>query len=416
MHRAVVPTTLIPKVIRIAHITHTGHNKTIQNVRKRFTWKNMIADVINFVNSCETCKKLKNQNPPKTPFLPAPVPTEPAQKISMDLLGPLKNHSFILTVIDHFSRHLELYNLHQITANAVTKAFLSYISTHGKPNIALTDKGSQFTSDLFHAICKKIKIHIKHTTVCNPQANGLSERINTQIKTAINTMLSEGYDAYTAMKIHQSIYNSTTHPATQYTPNFVHFARELNDIYSHYKNQSDWKILDTTHDIFELTKILDEVYTTTYLNNETTRQEVYKRSREDRSFQKLKVNDKVLVKFPKVFKKENQGPFIIQKIISPAIVQIKSIENEHASPLYIHTNKLIHLDERKEHLIPSSNNDPSTSIQNPDSIPDNDPSTSTQKPDSIPDNTDSPQTPIQKTRIIRPTRNKKIKDPNFFYY
>lgn len=160
-------------------------------------------------------------------------------------------------------------------------------------------------------------------------------------------MLTEGYDVYTAMKIHQSIYNSTTHPATQFTPNFVHFARELNDIYSNYKNQPEWKILDTAHDIFQLTKILDEIYTTTFLNNEEKRQQVYKKSREEKTFQKLQVNDKVLVKFPKVFKKENQGPFIVQKVISPAIVQVKSIENEDASPFYIHQNKLIRLDERK---------------------------------------------------------------------
>lgn len=87
-----------------------------------------------------TVVKLKNQNPPKAPFLPASVPAEPAQNISMNLLDPLKKHPFILTVIDHFSRHLELYNLNEITANAVTKSFLSYISTHGKPNVVLTEK------------------------------------------------------------------------------------------------------------------------------------------------------------------------------------------------------------------------------------------------------------------------------------
>lgn len=102
---------------------------------------------------------------------------------------------------------MKLYNLNHITANAVIKVLLSYISTHGKTSIVLTGKGSQFTSDLFHAVCQKIKIYIKHTTVYNPLANGLSERINTQIKTTISTMMTEGYDVYTAMKIHQLIYN-----------------------------------------------------------------------------------------------------------------------------------------------------------------------------------------------------------------
>lgn len=54
LHRAVVPEKLIAKVIKIADSTHIGHNKILENVRKRFAWKGMIADVINFVNSCES--------------------------------------------------------------------------------------------------------------------------------------------------------------------------------------------------------------------------------------------------------------------------------------------------------------------------------------------------------------------------
>lgn len=238
------------KLIKIAHSTHIGHNKTLENVRKRFTWNGMIADVIHFVNSCETCKKCKHQNPAKTLFIPAPVPNESAQKMYFDILRPLKNHSHILNIIDHFSRHLQLFNLNQIPANAVTKAQLSYISTHDKPGLVLTDQGSQFTSDLLDAFCKKITISLRHITVCNPQASGLSERINCQIKT------------------HQSIYNATLYPATNYTPNHVHFTRELNDIILHYKNHNNWKTLDTAHDIYELTRILHQIYNATYLNKQ----------------------------------------------------------------------------------------------------------------------------------------------------
>lgn len=46
----------------------------------------------------------------------------------------------------------------------------------------------------------------------------------------------------------------TFYPAYQNTLSFDHFSKELNYIYSQYKNQSDWKISGITHDIIEFPK------------------------------------------------------------------------------------------------------------------------------------------------------------------
>lgn len=154
------------------------------------------------------------------------------------------------------------------------------------------------------------------------------------------------------------------------------------------KNQSEWKILDNSHNVFELTKLLGEVYTTTYLNNEANRQEIYRKSREEKSFQKLKIR-KFYQYYPKVFKEANQDPYIVQKILSPAVVLIKSLHNQHASPLYMHVNKLIRLDERKQHLVPAS--------------PDNNPSR--HNPPNTPDNVSNPPSPHN-------SKNMSHNDPN----
>lgn len=107
----------------------------------------MVADTFNFVNFCETSftSLLKLT---KIPLLAAHVPIAPNQKIAMDILGPIKGMQNLLTLVDHFSRHIELYYLNNIIARAVTKAFLHCIAiaTHGRLKIVLSDQGSQFTS------------------------------------------------------------------------------------------------------------------------------------------------------------------------------------------------------------------------------------------------------------------------------
>lgn len=107
----------------------------------------MVADTFNFLNFCETSftSLLKLT---KIPLLAAHVPIAPNQKISMDILGPIMGMQNLLTIMDPFSRHIELYYLNNIIPRALTKALLHYIAiaTHGRPKIVLSNQGSQFTS------------------------------------------------------------------------------------------------------------------------------------------------------------------------------------------------------------------------------------------------------------------------------
>lgn len=349
-HRVVLPSTLIPKALTIAHITHTGVRKTLQNITKRYTWKNMYADVLNFVKSCELCVKYKNHKHNKAPLMAAPIPTAPNQKVSLDIVGPIKGHFYVLTIIDHFSRHLELYSLSSLHAKSVTNALLLYIATHGRPHYLLSDQGSQFTAHMFSIFNKALGIKLKHISVAHPEANGISERINSQIKTALHTMSSQGFPLETALKIHQSVYNSTTHPSTGFSPNLLHFGRELSDIYENYKSHAEWNILDTSQDIYQLIKMLDTLHFQALHNTENLRQQVYKKSEGNRKLPSFKINDKVYMKYPNVFKKEPSGPYVVQKIISPVILQLQLQQDPHASPVLVHTNRLLHLHDRQTHL------------------------------------------------------------------
>lgn len=407
LHRAVVPASLQEKALTIAHVSHTGIQKTLQNLRKRFTWQHFVADTYNFVQSCEVCLLNKPLKTNKAPLLASPVPTAPNQKVSMDILGPIKGNHYLLPIVDHFSRHMELYHLNSITAPTITKALLHYIATHGRPEFLLCDRGKQFTSDLLKSFNKLLGICLKHSSIAHPQANGISERLNPQIKSSILTMASQGFDIGTAAKVHQSIYNATTHPATKFSPNFLHFGREISDIYFNYKNQPNWRINDN-QEIADIAKNFDQVYFHAYQNNENSRQDLYAKSRVNRQFPKIDIGDTVYVKCPNIFEKKMQGPYSVQKIISPAMLQLLSQDDPQISPLLVHTDRIVKLHKRKPKFKSQSSDK-----RIPDTTNDcNQPGTSRQTSRIF-----TPSRPVQSDYTLRQKRNiVKPHNDDYVYY
>ncbi|GBM73685.1 hypothetical protein AVEN_177736-1 [Araneus ventricosus] len=53
------------------------------------------------------------------------------------------------------------------------------------PSLISTDRGAQFTSDVFHSLAKPFGIRLSHTAAYHPQANGAIERWHRTLKAAI---------------------------------------------------------------------------------------------------------------------------------------------------------------------------------------------------------------------------------------
>ena len=59
--------------------------------------------------------------------------------------------------------------------------FHGWISRFGVPAVITSDRGAQFTSSLWSAICSLLKIKHKTTTAFHPQSNGMVERFHRQL-------------------------------------------------------------------------------------------------------------------------------------------------------------------------------------------------------------------------------------------
>ena len=81
----------------------------------------------------------------------------------MDMVGPLPRtedgHRYILTIVDYGSRYPDAIPLRTTSSQDVAEALLEYFSWVGLPKEILTDRGSNFTSDLMDKLYQMLGIH-----------------------------------------------------------------------------------------------------------------------------------------------------------------------------------------------------------------------------------------------------------------
>jgi hypothetical protein len=118
-----------------------------------------------------------------------PVPARRFAHIHVDLVGPLPRSagfSYIFSVIDRTTRWPEAVPLASVTAADCASALLhGWIQRFGVPHTITSDRGPQFTSALWAALCSSLSIVRSPTTAYHPQSNGLVERFHRRLKDAL---------------------------------------------------------------------------------------------------------------------------------------------------------------------------------------------------------------------------------------
>jgi len=93
IHQVIVPTTLRPKLLQIAHdipaAGHLGIAKTRSRLLKHFFWPSISRDTKNFCRTCDVCQRLgKGKNPAPAPLQSLPLVNEPFAQVAIDIVRP----------------------------------------------------------------------------------------------------------------------------------------------------------------------------------------------------------------------------------------------------------------------------------------------------------------------------------------
>jgi len=226
-NQLVVPNSFVLQVISDCHdsklAAHKGYRATLALVRRSFWFPKAAQKVKYFVKTCVKCQLSKGYPVKSTPLRGIET-QEPGELLHLDLIGPLpkskEGHTYVLVILDNFSRFVVLRPLYQKTAAEVTVALLEYIGIFGVPGRIHTDNGTEFRNSLNSNLCKVLGIKRSFTTPYRPQSNGACERINAIIHTSLRVFRTE--DTQTEWPLCLPLvaisYNNASTPLTGYSP------------------------------------------------------------------------------------------------------------------------------------------------------------------------------------------------------
>jgi transposase InsO family protein len=189
--RPLVPSADRHVVFNAVHgVAHPGIRATRRLVAARYLWPGMRSDIAAWCRDCVGCNRAKAGRQHTAEVQPIAIPRRRFSHVHVDIVGPLPvaadGSSYLLTAVDRTTRWLEAVPLKNMSAATCTDAFLStWVARYGVPDTVTTDRGTQFTSETWQLLCKKLGTKHVLTTAYHPQANGVVERAHRQLKDAL---------------------------------------------------------------------------------------------------------------------------------------------------------------------------------------------------------------------------------------
>ena len=160
---------------------HYGQNKTLELIRRDYTWPNIRSDVQHFCKSCVTCMRNKPQrHKPYGLLKQLPIPDWPWNSISMDFIETLPKstgYNAILVIVDRLTKQSIFIPCNDtITSAELARLFVLHVfSKHGVPSHVTSDRGSEFVSRFFRSLGKALDMTLHFTSGYHPEGDGQTE-------------------------------------------------------------------------------------------------------------------------------------------------------------------------------------------------------------------------------------------------
>lgn len=184
-----VPPTAHSSVMQWGHDSrvacHPEIHWTLAFIRQRFWWPTMTADTREYVAACSLCVHGKTSC---GLLCPLPIPHRPWSHMAVDFVTGLplsEGNTVIPTIVDRFSKMVHFVPLPKLpTAFEPANHLIVHVfRLHGIPTDIVSDRGLQFTSQVWRAFCKALGTTASLSY--HPQSNGQTEWVNQDLESAL---------------------------------------------------------------------------------------------------------------------------------------------------------------------------------------------------------------------------------------
>ena len=179
---------------------HFGVTRTLHQLQRRYWWPGMRNTIADYTRTCMVCARIKvPRQRPHGRLQPLDTPKVPWSSISLDFitdLPPSNGHTCILVVVDRLTKMAHLLPFASIPSAEATATSLitTVVRHHGLPSDIVSDRGPQFTSQLWSSLCKGLGIKAKLSTAYHPQTDGQTERVNQVLELYLSCYLTYQQD------------------------------------------------------------------------------------------------------------------------------------------------------------------------------------------------------------------------------
>ena len=313
---------------------HPGITKMIQDCGAKYYFPGLARKIRAWVTNCPDCianKRIDTRQIRPKMLSNTEFTMGQEDCLEVDILPNLPSSNgfqHIITKMDVFSLYLFAYPTQDMTARTVARCIIDVMTRHCYlPTVKLTDKGSQFRSEVVNQIAQTLDIRISHASTKHAQTLGILERTHASLKTSLKISTGERRSMWHKY-VQIAVMNNKTsyHESLGCEPRTVFHGRiPYNNLDIKLGLKPEWKKNNNEELTVELQKQIAEIHQAAKENLKQSYLKYKQYYDKKATATHLKVNDYCYVLNPKA---DNQsmkfafkdciwtGPYVVVKVFS----------------------------------------------------------------------------------------------------
>ncbi|GMF47183.1 unnamed protein product [Phytophthora fragariaefolia] len=211
---------------------HLGREKTYTSVARNFWWPHMYKWVRKYVQTCETCQRVKPAPSASAPLMSSPVPADCWRSVSMDFIFELpadaRGHTGILVFVCRLSKMVRLAAVRKsVTAPQAAQLVVDNVFRHhGLPEAFVSDRDPRFVSHFWKHLFRLLGTRLDMSTADHPQTDGQTEWVNRVLEDTFRSVCAAEPTSWsTLLPQVEFALNNAVHSSTEFTPFYVNGLR-----------------------------------------------------------------------------------------------------------------------------------------------------------------------------------------------